>query len=67
MRDEFAFLRGLGRWRLLGRGPDRALLLRGYLQGLALRRLWTGLQREALECEAKALLMELESRTRKSA
>jgi hypothetical protein len=67
MRDEFAFLRGLGSWRRHESVPDRARLLRGYLAGLALRRLWTGLEREALECEVKALLMELESRTRKSA
>ena len=67
MRDEFAFLRGLGSWHPWESVPNRARLLRGYLEGLSLRRRWTGLEREALECEAKALLMELESRTRKSA
>ena len=67
MRDEFAFLRGLGTWRPQESVPDRAQLLRGYLKGLALRRRWIGLQREALECEAKLLLREWESRTRKSA
>jgi len=67
MRDEFAFLRGLSSWRPHESVPDRAQLLRGYLKGLSLRRRWTGLEREALECEAKVLLRELESRTRKSA
>ncbi len=60
MNDELAFLRGLGHWRRLKYVPDRARLLRGYLEGLALRRRWTDLQLEALECEARFLLEELE-------
>lgn len=59
MKDEFAFLRGLGHWRRLESVADRAHLLRGYLEGLALRRRWTDLQREPLECEARLMLEEL--------
>ncbi len=61
VKDELAFLRGLGHWRDIECVADRADLLRGYLQGLALRRRWTGLQREPLECEARLLLQELEN------
>ena len=60
MRDEFRFLRGLGTWRRKASIVDRAELLRGYLQGLALRKRWTGLECEALECEARFLLGELD-------
>jgi len=59
MRDEFAFLRGLGSWRRRECVVDRAQLLRGYLEGLALRRRWTDLQHEPLECEARLLLKDL--------
>ena len=59
MKDELTFLRGLGHWRELECAADRAQLLRGYLEGLALRRRWTDLQREPLECEATLLLEEL--------
>ncbi len=60
MRDEFSFLRGLGNWRRRESVADRAQLLRGYLEGLALRRRWTDLQREPLECEARLMLRDLE-------
>jgi len=59
MKDEFAFLRGLGSWRPRESVSDRAQLFRGYLEGLALRRCWTGLECEALECEARLLLRQL--------
>ncbi len=63
MKDEFAFLHGLGRWRQRESVPDRAQLLRGYLDGLALRRRWTGLECEPLECEARLLREKLEAGT----
>ena len=40
---------------------DRRQLLRGYLEGLALRRQWVNLQREPLECEARLLLKKMEA------
>jgi len=67
MKDEFIFLRGLGCWRALESVPDRAQLLRGYLEGLALRRRWTGLEREALEFEARTLLRDVVGGMQKSA
>ena len=69
MRDELAFLRRLGSWRPRECVVDRAQLLRGYLEGLALRRRWTDLQHEPLECEARVLLEETtgNGRTQKSA
>jgi len=60
-RDELAFIRGLGHWRRLQSVADRAQLLRGYLEGLALRKKWTDLQREPLECEARLMLRELQA------
>jgi hypothetical protein len=60
MKDELAFLRGLGHWRQRESVADRAQLLRGYLEGLALRRRWTGLECEPLECEARFLLGKLD-------
>jgi hypothetical protein len=59
MADEFAFLRHLGTWRPRHSVTDRAQVLRGYLEGLALRRRWVGLECEALECEARLLLEQL--------
>lgn len=61
MRDEFAFLRGLGTWRQRASVVDRAQLFRGYLQGLALRKRWIGLECEALECEARFLLEKVKT------
>ncbi len=60
MKHEIAFLQRLGHWRPLENVADRAQLLRGYLEGLALRRRWINLQREPLECEARLLLEEIE-------
>ena len=60
-RDELAFIRGLGHWRRLQSVADRAQLLRGYLEGLALRKRWTDLQREPLECEARLMLRQLQA------
>jgi hypothetical protein len=62
MKDELGFIRGLGHWRNRSSVPDRAQLLRGYLAGLALRSRWTNLEREALECEARAMLRQVERR-----
>ena len=60
MKHELAFLRRLGSWRRRENVADRGQLLRGYLEGLALRRQWVNLQREPLECEARLLLKQME-------
>jgi hypothetical protein len=60
MKDELAFLQRIGHWRALENVANRAQLLRGYLEGLRLRRRWINLQREPLEYEAKLLLQALE-------
>lgn len=62
MSDELRFLRGLGTWRRRESVVDRAQVLHGYLDGLNLRKRWTGLECEALECEARLLLEKVQAK-----
>jgi hypothetical protein len=46
--DEINFLQHLGSWRNQQDMNDRAQLMQGYLKGMRKRKIWDGLDREAI-------------------